>query len=167
MAGGNGAGAMIKLIPCWFALVSLSGLPVTAVGDKASKNRTTVLALSENETRYEYVGTKKCRSCHSRSYESWLSNGVPHSGQRGSVRPLRLYPHCTQTPGRRDRMIRLSNVPNVIARGTRATTAIIPRRTFHIQDTDPSSLAGSHFPCCVGDQSSRYSLVVLLRPFGP
>ena len=65
---------MVKLIPCWFALVSLTGLLVTAVGDKASKNRTTVLVLTEDETRYEYVGTKKCRSCHSRSHESWRAS---------------------------------------------------------------------------------------------
>ncbi|MCH8052572.1 MAG: hypothetical protein IH895_00780 [Planctomycetes bacterium] len=40
-------------------------------------------------------------------------------------------------------MIRLSNVPNVIAKGTRATTLIMPRKAFHIQDTDPSIPAGS------------------------
>ena len=39
-------------------------------------------------------------------------------------------------------MIRLSNVPNVTAKGIRATIAIIPRRTSHIQDTDQSILAG-------------------------
>ncbi len=64
-------------------------------------------------------------------------------------------------------MIRLSNVPNVIAKGTRATTLIMPRKAFHIQDTDSSIPAGSHFPFCLGDQSSGYSSVLLLSPFGP
>ena len=54
-----------------YTLLSVTGLLVAAVSDKAAKNHTTFAASPDEDARYAYVGTKKCRSCHGKWHESW------------------------------------------------------------------------------------------------
>ena len=67
---------MSKALPWACGLILMTVVSVT-VSDEPTKNHDTV--ADPSDVRYEYVGTKKCRSCHGNWHESWEASAKGRS----------------------------------------------------------------------------------------
>ena len=66
--------ALLSALSAGFALTALGGAPVPL-----SQRAVVVTVLATGETGYAYVGTKRCRMCHTSQYKSWLASAKGRS----------------------------------------------------------------------------------------
>lgn len=76
LAGAHGAGTLSRALSWGSGLILLAALSIGPADDPAKIRSPLVVS---GKVEYEYVGTKKCRSCHGKWHESWKASAKGRS----------------------------------------------------------------------------------------